>query len=68
MKPKKNLNREILIIAVLSLTVASLWVYLSVYQTLKKPREIPIVTPEEIKTFNPKLDDAVFEELKKRNP
>jgi len=68
MKKRKNLNQEILIIAVLTLTVASLWVYLSIQKTLKKQSEKPIVSQEEISTFNPKLDESIFNELKQRNP
>jgi len=68
MKKRKNFNQEIFVMAVLTLTVACLWVYLNVQKTLKKPSEKPIVTQEEVATFNPKLDESVFDELRKRNP
>lgn len=67
MKTNK-LSHEILIIAVLTLTVCLVWVYLSVYKVFNKPDKRPILTPQEIKVINPKLDENVFEELEKRKP
>ncbi len=62
---KRNISQEILIIAVLTLTVASLWIYLSVHRALNKP-ERPVLTPQETKILNPSLDESIFDELKKR--
>lgn len=62
---KKNFSQVILIIAVFTLTIASLWIYLSVYRALNKT-EKPILTPQETKTLNPTFDESVFGELKKR--
>jgi len=62
---KRNFNQEILIIAILALTVTFLWVYLSVYRALQKS-EKTVLTPQETQVLNPKLDLSVFEELKKR--
>lgn len=59
-------RREILVIAVLVLTVVVLWVYLSVFKILKGQEEKPILAPKETRTFNPVLDETVFEELKNR--
>ena len=59
-------RQEILVIAVLVLTVVVLWVYLSVFKTLKGQEEKPILTPKETRTFNPVFDETVFEELKNR--
>lgn len=63
---KKHFSQEILIIAILTLTITSLWVYLSIYKTLKDNNEKPLLTPQETKLLNPKLDSSVFDELKKR--
>lgn len=62
---KKNFSQEILIMAVLILTITFLWLYLSVYRVLKKDEKL-ILTPRQIQTLNPKLDESVFEELKKK--
>lgn len=64
---KKRQSSEFIIsLAVLSLTVVLLWIYLSIFQTLKKPPEKPLLTPQETGLFDPKLDQSVFEGLKKR--
>ena len=62
---KKKLSQEILLIAILTLTVTLLWIYLSVHGALKKS-EKTILTPQETQLLVPKLDTEVFEELKKR--
>lgn len=62
---KKNYQQPILFIAVLTLTIAVLWVYLSVYRVFTK-KQPPIAQPREIQILNPILDSAVFEELQKR--
>lgn len=62
---KRNISQEILIIAVFTLTIVSLWVYLSVHQALNKT-EKPVLSPQETKILNPTLDESVFTELKKR--
>ena len=62
---KKNYSEVLLYIAVLSLTVTFLWVYLSVYKVARKPQKT-ILTPQETKILNPKLDLEVFQELQKR--
>lgn len=63
---KKGTSREVLIIAVLALTVILVWIYLSVYKVLKKPSEKPLLTPQETKIINPHFEENVFEELEKR--
>jgi 2-phosphoglycerate kinase len=62
---KKNYSQAILLISILSITIAFLWIYLSVHLALKKT-EKPTLTQEEIKVLNPDLDESVFEELAKR--
>jgi type II secretory pathway component PulC len=62
---KKKFSQTIFIISVLALTVASLWVYLSVHRALKKT-EKPVLTPQETRVLNPNLDESIFEELQKR--
>jgi hypothetical protein len=59
---KKNYNQQILIISILTLTIATLWVYLSIHRALKKS-EKPVLTPQETRVLNPQLDETVFEEL-----
>lgn len=61
---KKTFDQEILVIAILTLAIAILWAYLSVYRAFNKS-EKPILSPEEIQMLNPKLDSSIFEELKK---
>lgn len=63
---KKHFSQEILIIATLTLAITSLWIYLGIYKTLRGKNDKPILTPQEIKLLDPKLDTSVFEELKKR--
>ncbi len=63
---KKNTSQVFLFLATLTLTVAVLWIYLSVHRALIKTDK-PILTPQEIKVLSPILDESVFEELKKRN-
>lgn len=63
---KKHFSQEILIIAILSLTITSLWVYLSINKTLKGKNEKPLLTPQETRLLDPKLDTSVFDELRKR--
>ncbi|PIS14733.1 hypothetical protein COT64_01085 [Candidatus Shapirobacteria bacterium CG09_land_8_20_14_0_10_39_12] len=63
---KKNFSQVFLFLAVLTLTVTTLWIYLSVHRALNKSDK-PILTPQETKVLSPILDDSVFEELKKRN-
>lgn len=63
---KRSYSQEILIIAILTLTVALLWVYLSVYSTLKKDSAKPILSPKETRILIPKLETDIFENLKNR--
>ncbi len=63
---KKNRSQAILIMSVFTLTIASLWVYLSIHQALGKT-EKPVLNPQQTKVLSPILDETVFEELKKRN-
>lgn len=60
----QNRQQILIVAAVLVLTIAVLWVYLSVFKTLKSESEKPILTPQEIRTIDPTLDETVFEELK----
>lgn len=62
---KKDYHQEIFVIAVLSIVVTTVWLYLSVFNALNKS-EKPILTPHQKTTLNPKLDGSVFDELKKR--
>jgi len=62
---KRNISQEILIIAVFTLTIASLWIYLSINRVLDKEDQ-PVLNPQQTKILNPTLDEDVFEELKKR--
>jgi NhaP-type Na+/H+ or K+/H+ antiporter len=62
---KKNYSQEVLVIAVLLLTVTFVWVYLSVYRALNKS-EKPIISAKGVRVLDPKLDSQVFEELRRR--
>ena len=62
----KKLSQEILVIAILTLTIVLVWIYLSLYTVLGKPNEKPLLTPSEIKVINPEFDESVFNELEKR--
>ncbi len=53
--------------AVLTLLVAVVWMYLSVFKVLNKSEEKPVLTPQETRVINPQLDEEVFDELEKRN-
>ena len=63
---KKNYSQEVLVIAILTLTITLLWVYLSINRTLQKDEKTPSLNPKEIQVLVPKLDTTVFDELKKR--
>lgn len=62
---KRNISQEIFIIAVFTLTIASLWIYLSINRVLDKEDQ-PVLSPQQTKILNPTLDEDVFEELQKR--
>lgn len=62
---KKNFGQEILYLSVFTLTLVTLWVYLSIHQALIKS-EKPILTPQQTKILIPRFDGNVFEGLKKR--
>ncbi len=62
---KRKFSQEILIMAVLTLTVTLIWLYLGVYRALKKS-EKPVLSPKQTQSLSPKLDTSVFEELMKR--
>jgi len=62
---KRNSSQEIFIIAVFTLTVVSLWVYLSINKALHKEDQ-PVLSPQQTKVLNPTLDEEVFQELQKR--
>jgi len=62
---KKNYSQDVLLLAILSLTVTFLWVYLSIYRVLGKS-EKPVLTSKQNQPLEPKLDESIFEELKKR--
>ncbi len=66
-KVKKGSNKEIFLMAVLTLLVAVVWMYLSVFKVLNKSEEKPVLTPQETRVINPQLDEEVFDELEKRN-
>lgn len=67
MKKRKNISQEIFLIAVLLLTIAIVWIYLSVYKIIDKPSDTPLLTPQEIKIINLDFEEEIFEELEKRN-
>jgi len=62
---KKNHTQEILLIAILALTSAFLYIYLSIFQTLQKTPQ-PILNSQEIRVLDPKLDEKLLEELEQR--
>jgi hypothetical protein len=66
MKIKINNRPEIVIIAILILTISILWAYLNIFKTLRGESEKPILTPQETRKINPSFDQEVFELLKKR--
>lgn len=61
----KKHSEIILYLAVMSLVVTFLWIYLSVYRAANK-QEKTILSPQETRTLDPKLDQEVFQELLKR--
>lgn len=62
---KRSFSQEVLIIAVLVLTITLLWLYLSVYRVYKKNEGLTL-SPTEMQVLDPNLDTKVLEELKKR--
>jgi len=66
-KLRRNLNKQMFLMAVLGLLIAVVWIYLSVFDVLNKKEEEPVLTPQETKVINPQLDEEVFDELEKRN-
>jgi hypothetical protein len=66
-KLRKNLNKQMFLMAVLGLLIAVVWIYLSVFDVLNKKEEEPVLTPQETSVINPQLDEEVFDELEKRN-
>ncbi|PIV00999.1 hypothetical protein COS54_01905 [Candidatus Shapirobacteria bacterium CG03_land_8_20_14_0_80_39_12] len=62
---KKNQTQVILLITVLALTTAFLYIYLSVSRALQKTPK-PILTPQETRVLDPKLDEKLLDELEQR--
>lgn len=62
---KKDRSLENLLIAVLALTVASLYIFISIHKALQKSPK-PILTPEETRILDPKLDESLLKELQER--
>ena len=64
---KKNYSQQVLIIAILILTISVLWAYLSIYRILYSKSTI---SDEQIKVqttiLNPTFDQNVFEQLKNK--
>ena len=64
---KKRINEQILLMAILGLTIVIVWIYTSVFKIIDQPENKPVLTPQETKIINPQLDQEVFNELEKRS-
>lgn len=62
---KRNNSQALFIIAVFTLTIVSLWIYLSINKVLREEDQ-PALNPQQTKVLNPTLDEDVFQELQKR--
>lgn len=62
---KKKIDRDILILSILTLTTVLTWIAFDVYKALTK-YTIPQVLEEQMQSFNPKIDRAKIEKLKER--
>ena len=62
---KKTLNRDFLILSVLSVITVFTWIGLEVYQILNKT-EIPSVLQRQIEPLNPVIETNVIQGLKSR--
>ena len=62
---KKNNYQVLLTIAILSLTTAILFIYLSVFRTLGTSQK-PILTVQETRPLDPKLDEELLKKLQER--
>jgi hypothetical protein len=62
---KKTLNRDFLILSILSVITVFTWIGLEVYQTLNKT-EIPSVLQRQIEPLNPVIETDVVQGLKSR--
>lgn len=61
----KKKYTQILLIAILALTIALLYIYLSVFRALQKTPK-PTLNPQEIRILDPNLDEKLLEELQQR--
>lgn len=62
---KKKINRDILILSILTFIAVLTWIAFEVYQALTK-YTIPEVLEEQMRTLNPRIDKAKIEKLKER--
>jgi len=62
---KKDHSQEILLIAVLAITVAFLYIFISIHKALQKTSK-PVLTPQETRILDPKLDENFLKELQER--
>jgi len=62
---EKRLGRDLLILAIMTVTTVFTWIGLEVYWTLTKT-EIPAVLQRQIEPLNPTIEKEVLESLKSR--
>jgi len=62
---KKKSSIIFLYLGVLTITVAILWTYISVFKKLKKT-EKPILSPQEMDILNPSLDEEIFQKIESK--
>lgn len=62
---KEKRNKDVLVLAVLTLIAVLTWITYDVYQILTRTT-IPEVLEEQMKSLQPRIDRARIEEIKKR--
>jgi hypothetical protein len=62
---KQRLNRDLLILAILTVITVFTWIGFEVYRTLTET-EIPSVLQHQIEPLNPTIEKAVLQSLKSR--
>lgn len=66
MKKKEfNLGKDALIMAIMTFLTVVTWIVVEAYSTLKKTT-IPEVTRQQMQSLDPKINQQVFDNLKKR--
>lgn len=63
---KQSVDRDFLILAILSIIAVAVWIAADIYQALNKS-EIPKVLQKQTEPLNPKIETSILEELEKQN-